>query len=333
MFPVVDMHCDTLAELRRARLKGESAELRVNNLQVDLKRMREGGYLLQNFATFVDLHSEEDPLAAVLSLIDLFYEEAEKNRDIFVTVKSFADIRRAQAEGKVAGMLTLEESGFFHGDPGLLRDLYRLGIRMMTLTWNYENDLGYPNGVSPYNRCSGADTERGLKEAGIAILKEAERLGILPDVSHLSDKGFEDVLKHTKKPVVASHSNARALCPHVRNLTDEMIRRIGERGGVIGLNYCAAFLDTNPVYENNVSTAALMVKHARHITNVGGREVLGLGSDFDGISGNLEIDHCGRVPLLADALHEGGFTGREIEGILSGNVLRVYREVLGEQDP
>ncbi|MCR5790333.1 MAG: dipeptidase [Lachnospiraceae bacterium] len=325
---VIDMHCDTISQIREKRMKGEPCGLRKNSLQVDLEKMREGDYLLQNFALFVDLKQESDPLAAALQLADVYESSMEENQDIIWPVTCFEDLEAARAENMLAGMMTLEEGGILCGDPAILREFYRLGVRMMTLTWNYENDLGFPNLVSDSNDSLGPDTERGLKEAGFAMLAEMERLGIIVDVSHLSDKGFYDVLAHTEKPFVASHSNARALCPHTRNLTDDMIRKIGERGGVIGLNYCPVFLDTNPVYTENESSTALIARHARYITDLGGMEVLGLGSDFDGISGKLEMDHCGKLPYLYEALLEEGFSEREIEGIFHGNVLRVYREIL-----
>ena len=160
------------------------------------------------------------------------------------------------------------------------------------------------------------------------MLFEMEELGIIPDVSHLSDSGFYDVYAHTTKPFVASHSNARALCKHTRNLTDDMIRKIGERGGVIGLNYCPVFLDDKEVYGDNESTVRLMAEHARYITDRGGMDVLGLGSDFDGIEGKLEMEDCSKLQLLYEALRHAGFTESETEKIFNGNVLRVYREIL-----
>ena len=137
-----------------------------------------------------------------------------------------------------------------------------------------------------------------------------ERLGVIVDVSHLSDAGFYDVAECTGKPFVASHSNARSVCGAVRNLTDSMIRILGERGGLTGLNFCPDFL-TTPVIGKEV----------------GGIGCIGLGSDFDGIGGHRELPGAQTVPLLAEALGKGGFKASEIDKILSGNVLRVYREV------
>ena len=146
-------------------------------------------------------------------------------------------------------MLTVEEGAVCKGSTGKLRHLYRLGVRMLTLTWNYPNELGWPNVKMPPEGSEEApdftvpDREHGLTETGFAFLSEMERLGMIVDVSHLSDAGFWDVARAAEKPFVASHSNARAVCHHVRNLNDEMIRALAEKGGVTGLNFCPSFLE------------------------------------------------------------------------------------------
>jgi len=239
----------------------------------------------------------------------------------------------------MSAMLTLEEGGICKGDLSYLRLLHRLGARMMTLTWNFPNEIGHPNNNMrrdlPHDDPAWADlmkvpdTENGITEKGLEFLAEMERLGMIIDVSHLSDAGFYDVLAHTTKPFVASHSNARSVCPHVRNLTDDMIRKLAERGGVTGLNFCADFLTEVPHGTKNPGTIAAIVDHARHIVNVGGIECLGLGTDYDGIDTHQELPDASHMPLLIDALkHQGGFTESELDRILGGNVLRVYRDVL-----
>lgn len=152
---------------------------------------------------------------------------------------------------------------------------------------------------------------------------------MIVDVSHLSDAGFYDVLACTRSPFVASHSNARAVCPHVRNMTDDMIRKLATRGGVMGLNFSADFLEQRQAGEDNPGTVAAVVRHARHIVNIGGVECLGLGSDFDGIKTHQELPHAGCMDRLFEALKQAGFTENQIEKIFSENVLRLYREVLG----
>lgn len=151
---------------------------------------------------------------------------------------------------------------------------------------------------------------------------------MLVDVSHLSDRGFWDVLEAGTRPFVASHSNARTVCPCVRNLTDEMIRALAERGGVMGLNFCADFLRTVPEGESNPGRLEDVVAHARHVFRMGGEDCLGLGSDFDGIDTNEALPGAQSMGKLWEALRQGGFTERQLDKIFYGNVLRVLESVI-----
>lgn len=291
--------------------------------------------MLQCFAAFVNLGDKTpgaDPLVTALEEIDIFKRIMEKYPDRIAPVYTAADICKNAEAGKISGMLTIEEGGVCKGSLGVLRRMYELGVRMMTLTWNHENELASPN-VIPQNEAHRLwpcqpNTETGLKEKGFEFLAEMERLHIIADVSHLSDKGFWDIAEHSTRPFVASHSNCRALAPHCRNLTDEMIRVIAERGGLSGLNYCAAFLDNQPGPKLCRSTAALMAKHAAHFKQVGGIDMIALGSDFDGIGGNLEVDSCDKMPLLVEALRKEGFTEDEVEKIFYRNAMRFFEENL-----
>ena len=229
---------------------------------------------------------------------------------------------------------TVEEGAVCKGRLGNLRLLYRLGVRMLTLTWNFPNELGWPNVRIP-EKASGSipdfttpDREHGLTETGFDFLEEMERLGMIVDVSHLSDAGFWDVARTAKKPFVASHSNARAVCGNVRNLDDDMIRALAEKGGVTGLNFCTSFLEEEKETEKVHGNLEVIAAHARHIVNIGGEDCLGLGSDFDGIQTNDAIPDTSCLPSLADALEKAGFSGRQIDKIFCENVLRVYREIL-----
>lgn len=329
---VIDMHCDTISEMWNDIREGKPISLSKSRLQIDLEKMKMGDYLLQNFAMFVNLGEDADPLESVLQLIDVFYQEIEKYPEQIGFVKTYQDIEKNIENGRMSAMLTVEEGGVCKGNLAYLRNLYRLGVRMMTLTWNFENELAFPNNVPgdtdkvfPFL----PDTKNGLKEKGFVFLEEMERLGIIVDVSHLSDAGFYDVYQHTKKPFVASHSNARALCSHCRNLTDDMIRKLAERGGVTGINYCSGFLmERKTIDQICKSTVELMAKHARHIANIGGIACVGLGSDFDGISGELELSDCSKMALLEAELKKQGFHESEIDAIFYKNVLRVYKELL-----
>ena len=149
------------------------------------------------------------------------------------------------------------------------------------------------------------------------------------DVSHLGDAGIWDVFRYTKKPFVASHSNARALARHPRNLTDEMIRALGERGGVAGINFCAAFLrDEEDGAEPVNSYCRDMVAHMKHMKQIGGISCIGLGTDFDGIGSRVELVDCSGMQMLAHEMSREGFTTGEIEAVFHGNVLRLYKELL-----
>lgn len=319
---VVDMHCDTIGELWKAEKAGKPISLRSNSLHIDLKKMQKGDYLLQNFAMFVFLGREKDPLVNVLEMIDVYNRAMAENADIIGPVLNYEDIEKNRAAGKLSGMLTIEEGAVLKGNPYVVRSLYQLGVRMLTLTWNFENEIGYPNTIV---KAKDYDPSRhyGLKPEGIEIVREMNRVGMIVDVSHLGDDGFWDVVKYCDGPFVASHSNARAVCNHTRNMTDDMIRALADKGGVMGLNFCGDFL--NP---NGKSRVEDMVRHAKHIINVGGSDILGLGTDYDGIDGDLELDHCDKMPLLAQEMERQGFSTQQIEKIFHGNVLRLYREVL-----
>ncbi len=332
---VWDLHCDTLSVIRRAESKGEHLSFEHNDLHIDLERLQKGDYMLQCFAAFVNLGDKTpgaDPLVTALEEIDVFKRIMEKYSDRIAPVYTAADIRKNAAAGKISGMLTIEEGGVCKGSLGVLRRMYELGVRMMTLTWNHENELASPNVIPSHGAHSlwpcQPNTETGLKEKGFEFLAEMERLHIIADVSHLSDKGFWDIAQHSTRPFAASHSNCRALAPHCRNLTDEMIRALAEKGGIAGLNYCAGFLDNQPSAELCRSTVALMAKHAAHFKQVGGIDMIALGSDFDGIGGHLEMDSCDKLPMLADALRAEGFTEDEVEKIFFRNAQRFFEENL-----
>lgn len=329
---VADMHCDTISELYKSHREGGGASILENNLMIDLTKMKAGDYGLQNFALYTNLERANGrPFEYCMELLDAFYTELEAYRDEISIVTSYKDIETNWNQGKMCALLTIEEGGVCQGELAFLRNFYRLGVRMMTLTWNFQNELAYPNGreaLAEGGFCVVPDTENGLTDKGISFVEEMERLGMIIDISHLNDRGIQDVFHYTKKPFVASHSNARAVASHPRNLTDEMIRQLSERGGVMGVNYYAHFLRDFPQGEAVVSRISYMIDHMKHIRQIGGIECIGLGSDFDGIDGELELKDASRLGVLADAMWAAGFTSSEIEAVFYKNVLRVYREVL-----
>lgn len=320
---IIDMHCDTISRIYQERKQQRTAKLRENSFQVDLAKMKSAGYLLQNFALFIDLSETKNPYQTFLEQFAVFQEEMEQNADLISPVTSYPEILSNEKQQKMSALLTLEEGEVCGDDPARLPEIYEMGVRMMTFTWNYPNSLGFP--AEPIS----SRPEKGLTGSGIEFLAEMERLGIIADVSHLSDEGIRYVCRFATKPFCASHSNARALCGRGRNLPDELIRNISEKGGVIGANYYGPFLSDVPDKQNIFfSHVKDIVRHICHISDIGGIYCIGLGSDFDGIDDNLELRNCSKIELLEQELRNCGFHTSEIEQIFYRNVLNFYQELL-----
>ena len=340
---IADMHCDTIMLIWLARREGKEACLRDasvdgKSLQIDLLKLKEGGSLIQNFALYADLQMEDgtSPWTQFTEMAEIYHAEIAANPDLVREARSYNDIIRNRDAGLISSVMTVEEGGVLEGDLERLKLLHEEGVRMMTLTWNYENELGFPNEIPAeaetdyrqYFRFK-PRTDNGLKTKGFEAVEAMENLGILVDVSHLSDAGFYDVAKTLKGPFVASHSNARSLCGCNRNMSDDMIRVVGEHGGVIGLNFCPDFLMEAESELACKSTIEGLARHARHMMDLGGREVVGLGTDYDGIGrDDLAIVNASEMQKLAEGLEQFGLTADEIEGICYRNVLNVYKEVL-----
>ncbi len=331
---VWDLHCDTLYRLLgREDTAGEPAveAFAKDGGMLDLAKMRAGDYLLQCFACFVGLEESPDPLVSALREADLFHRLLAAYPDDLVWVKSAADIDKLGEDGRIGAMLTIEEGAVCRDDLAILRDFYRLGVRMMTLTWNHQNGLGSPNITPDYNEDTWPVKDPGapgLTGVGREFVAEMERLHMIVDVAHLSDAGIRDLLAIATRPFAASHSNARACCPHLRNLPDELLRAMGEKGCLIGLNYCPAFLDDTPDRKHCVGSVAQMARHAKYILNLAGEDALALGSDFDGIGGELEITGAQDLPLLAEGFVNEGIPARVVEKIFYKNARRFFRENL-----
>lgn len=321
---IVDFHCDTISQLYDIRKSGENINFKKNKLHLDIEKMKKGDYMLQVFASYVDLGSNNKPLESCLSYIDLLYDEVEKNKDDIGIVYTYEDILKNIENNKMSALLSIEEGGVCKGNLSLLRNFYRLGVRMMTLTWNYENELSYPNGCF-YDEEK--NERKGLKEKGFEFINEMESLGMIIDVSHLSDDGIYDVYNNTSKPFIASHSNARNVCSHQRNLTDDMIKKIGERGGVIGVNFYSSFLNNN-YKSNDISKIEDIINNIKYISNTGGIDCVGIGSDFDGIDCPLEFENSSKMQLIYDEMKKSGFREEDIEKVFYKNALRLFKELL-----
>lgn len=308
-----DLHADTISKLYE-----HEEQLASNNCAVDLNKLRISHYILQTFALFVKL-DRQNPYQYFLTLLQKFEAEMKLNCHEIGLVKNYDDIINNFRNGRLSALLTLEEGGIIGDDLKKLVTLYERGVRLITLTWNFENSLGYPN--SHNNHYPYAELNKGLKPFGIKAIQKMEELGIIIDVSHLSDKGFYDVYKNTTRPFVASHSNARAICEHPRNLTDEMIKLIVARKGLIGLNFCPFFL-ANGAQESRIAD---MLLHLNHFKKLNALNYIALGSDFDGISGILEIKDASRVYQLVLALRDEGYSEEEIRKICYKNALDFFK--------
>nr|WP_319472629.1 membrane dipeptidase [uncultured Sphaerochaeta sp.] len=302
MYPLIDLHCDTIYALEAGESHGSVLE---NDGHTDLRWMEGAGNVTTAFAMYVSLGTGVSPWEMVERLYDRFKHELSQTEGRIVQVRTPQEIRSNTAQG---ALLSCEEFQILEGDLGRISTLASWGVRLATLIWNQENDLGYPNGRAG-----------GLKPFGYDAVAEMERHNILVDVSHLNDDGFFDVAAVAKKPFIASHSNCRAITNHSRNLSDVMIRKIADAGGVVGLNVCPSFLSEDWEYSNLED----MVRHVCHLKRVGGAQILALGTDFDGILGTLEIDHYTKMDRLWDALTKQGFSTSDLEGMWSENALRV----------
>ena len=319
---LVDLHCDTLSKL----LKGKGS-LVSNNLQVDLAGMKMAGTMVQFFACFVNAAAyEEHPLGVwdgayedVLRMISRMEEETGKTEGIRI-VRDENQRKNATEKGIISAALTVEEGGVLKGNLERLEELYERGIRLMTLTWNYENCIGFPNSADP------EIMQKGLKPFGLEVVERMNELGMIVDVSHLSDGGFWDCIHHSRVQVIASHSNARALCSHRRNLTDEMLRALAEKGGVAGLNFYPLFLRNDP----RSTTLEDLARHAAYMIRIAGEDVVAVGTDFDGFTAETEdeyISHVREMERVWECLKRYGITERQLDKIWSGNALRVIRNV------
>lgn len=309
---IIDLHCDTILRLMEDK---EKLELRKNEFSVDIEKLERGNSFAQFFALFLDLE-EGKPLEVCLEMLDKFYIELSKNHDKIAIARNYKELMENKENGKISAFLTIEEGAGLEGKIHHLRNFYRLGVRLITLTWNYKNEIGYPNCIKEFK-------DEGLTLFGEEVVHEMNELGMIIDVSHLSDGGFYDVSRLSKKPFVASHSNARSVKNHTRNLTDDMIKILANKGGITGINFAKEFLG-----DGKLSTVEDMIRHIKHIRNVGGIDVISIGSDFDGISPGLEIETIGEMDKLSIGLERAGFSYEDIEKIFYKNALRVIKEVL-----
>ena len=311
-FPVFDLHCDTALALL-GKSMNEAGELRKNELHIDLERAsRLGGYA-QCFACFTTPGMQEwhgvSPVVVFERELATIQREVDKNKDLISIAYSAEEIEENQAAGKMSAILTLEGTAGIGYDPELLTDIQAIGFRIASLGWNEKNPL------------TGSHvTGGGLTDQGREFMKEAQRLGILVDVSHISDEGFWDIMKVTQAPIVATHSNSRSVWDNSRNLTDDMFRAIVETGGVAGYNACADFTGENPT----VDTICDHIFHFMELDPTG--KHIALGGDLDGVSKMPQgFDGVQSWPVLAQRLMERGLSEETVMDIYWNNILGVMK--------
>lgn len=324
---LIDMHCDTMSALLHS---GRKQSLAQNDLCVDIEGMYKAGTWIQFFACFVDAFkfqkkpsfdivsmSWEDAWREVLQLLEQLRKEESQDLQM---IRTCADAEKNREMGRLCALATVEEGGVLNEKMERLEELYESGVRLLTLTWNYENCLGYPNSVD-------ADIMKcGLKSFGMEVIERMNELGMLIDVSHLSDGGFWDCIQKSKVPIVASHSNVRALCTHPRNLSDDMLRALAEKGGVAGLNFYPAFLK-----EDSQVTVADLARHVKHMIHVAGEDVVAIGTDFDGFESTVTkgyISHIREMERVWETCRKEGITESQLDKICWQNAWRVMQEVL-----
>ena len=309
-FPVFDLHCDTALALLGRELKG-GVSLRKNESHVDLERAKALPGYAQCFACFTTPAFREwyqvSPVVAFEREMGQILSQMEANADWIRQAYSAKEVRQNYEKGLMSGILTIEGPAGFGFDPALLDDLYKVGFRITTLGWNEKNVL-----------TGSHKTGGGLTDLGKEFVREAQRVGMIVDVSHISDEGFWDIMKVTEKPIIASHSNSRAVCNVSRNLTDDMFRALCETGGVAGFNQCAPFVGEKP----DLDTACDHILHFLELDPEANH--IALGGDLDGCDElPAGFDGVQSYPAMAEKLLERGVGEKLVHKIYWDNALGV----------
>lgn len=325
----IDLHCDTLCMAFETQDKNIFDR---PQFMVDIKRLKKAGVLAQFFAMYMPpqdwIHNIKQDCTDDMFIGELYAtlcDAISQHPDDIAWAKNYADYQQNLKENKISAFLTIEDGRSVNGSFEKFDKYYDMGVRLVSLTHNFENCFGYPNSTDA------AVMNAGLKPFGKEAVEYMNDKGIIIDVSHLSDGGFWDVMKLGKKPAVASHSCARALTPHQRNLTDEMIKAMAEKGGVCGINFCPLFIAPDLTANGGwIEEGKLedIVRHVMHLYNAGGSGFVAIGTDFDGISGKLDIASPLDMDKLYFALEKEKMPYADIEKIMYGNAERLIRDTL-----
>lgn len=311
---IVDAHCDSVTEAMDKR-----ADLYRNDLHIDLERLSRMKNYVQFFAAFVHpVDYKGNEMMRLIRILDYIGRMEQQYGHLFTVCHSYDEIGKALAEGKAAAVISVENGGAINGDLSALRMFYRLGVRSICLTWNYTNEIA--DGIKD------SDRGTGLTAFGREVVAEMNRLGMLVDVSHLSEKSFWDVIEAANAPIIASHSNAKAICSHPRNLNDEQLLAIKANNGVVGINLYPFFLS-----DSGEASMDDIILHIEHIAAVTGENHIGLGTDYDGVeclpSGISGIQDTGKI---IDRLLALNYSQSFVEKFAGGNFLRVMSQVMNK---
>ena len=308
---MIDLHCDTIMQLLD---HPDSGDLHRNTWKIDIEKLQKAHSKVQDFALFINLGETNDPYGRYEEMRNLCTTQIHLYGEHIQHVLSYQDVESVYESGKIGALMSIEEGGVLGGDLDKLKQAYQDGVRLITLTWNYPNGLGEPH-------CG--EQHKKLTPKGIEFVEAMQDLGIVVDCSHLNDAGTEQLGDILDVPFVASHSNAREVTAHTRNLPDNLIKLIANKGGVIGLNFAQSFLGTSPV-----SRIEDIVKHGLYLINKGGEDVVALGTDFDGIKPNTEIKDASEMYRLYDAFKEAGLSVEQCEKLFWKNADRLLKEIL-----
>ena len=301
-----DLHCDTIAECA-----GQNQPLRQNTLQLSLERGKAFSPWFQCFAVWIpDALRGAAALAYFEQIRERFLEEVDKNRSALTMCVHQEDFTKIEKYGGCGAILTVEGGAVLAGKLENISYLAECGVRVLTLTWNGSNEIG-----------DGAMVERprGLTEFGKKAILELEKNDIVIDVSHSGDPLFYNVAEYSSRPFIATHSNARAVCGHPRNITDEQFQIIKNRGGLVGLNFCTKFLRSS-----GTACGEDVLRHAEHFLSLGGEKTLAIGSDFDGADMPGDLPGIQAMEALAERFLRHGYAENLVRDIFYGNAYRFF---------
>jgi membrane dipeptidase len=317
---VVDAHSDRIMGLMREEPYFELTHGLVprKDFREHLDNLEGGGIKCQVFPVWVSPLYYPVALRRAMQMIDVFQTEVEKNKERISICTTFSEIKRTLGQKRIAAVLSIEGGEPLEGDLGILRIFYRLGVRALGLTQLPRNQLADGSGEM--------GSKGGLTTFGRNVIEEMNRLNMIVDVSHLNEKGFWDALDASRATVIASHSNCKALCGHHRNLTDDQIRALAKKKGVMGITYVREFLDEKP----DKASVQSVLDHIDHVVNLVGADYVGLGSDYMDMWTNevKELEDITKVPNITKGLVARGYSEDDIEKILGKNFLRVFEEIL-----